>query len=450
MDSKVRKLLFKPLSEGGMSAMVPDFRIELQNGKKVRVPALLTTDGKQFLFALHFTKSTPPERLGHLEKKVVTLADQIVITGQINGEIAFRSLVFPPGGYTSRSRGTSTLSLHADRMELIAEGTEKWSNRRMRKALGMPPKLDRNERTSFFAHVIFHGPKLRIRDAGSKTTSVNDFLGDAVSSSFDTHVFADTGYEGALIQKDDELHLHLRSKEGNERIVDPKDLLDRVASSVAFAFGFHPRPAYRELKVDHRVVERWISPKFDLKQTFLAPVSDSLWSTFRADKDSAVHTIIPTVAAGLQALATSERERIDTLLWHVRSSALSGLPDSTKLLILSAALDGLMKVIAGVPEASQREKTDRVWRRASDLVRLSWEDWSEGIFALWGRYRHNLSHGRLWIPEEAEGNDDVLHYAELGCAFMTIIAARCGYTGPIMANPFELRAIDISKKRATG
>lgn len=155
----------------------------------------------------------PPADLGSLRKQFVTQADQLTISGQINGEIAFRCRdIFPPSGLTTRSRGTSTITMASSRMELIAEGSDTLDSRELRARLKMEESATR-ENVSFDAHVIFHGPKLRILDSGTQITRRNDFLGEAASSSADTHVFSGEGYEGAVIQNKDELHLHLRSTE---------------------------------------------------------------------------------------------------------------------------------------------------------------------------------------------------------------------------------------------
>jgi hypothetical protein len=312
----------------------------------------------------------------------------------------------------------------------------------------MSQKKPTRQSSDFDAHVIFHGPKLRIRESGSETKEKNDFLGEITNSAADTHVFSGDGYKGALIQRGEELHLHIKSEERKDvRDLDASDLVDRVARSVGFAFGFHPWPVYRELRRDHVVVERWLSPRLGLSQSFLAPVSEALWHTYFSERTNPLFSIIPTVARGLATLRPNERERIETLLWHVHSSDMSKLPRSTQMLILCSALDGMVEVIAGVDNKIKRLATDKLWRRANDTLGFSWESWLKGIFALRGKYRHDLSHGRLWLPEERDFAEDMGDYARLGCAFMTLIAARCGYEGPLMADPYQRRKVIIRSLR---
>jgi len=447
MDSKVRKGLYAPLSAGTLSAIVPELHIKLRDREAV-VPALLTSNKKEFTFSIHFTSVRPPDWLVTRNKQYFTRADQLTIAGELDGEFAFQCRdIFPPAGGTFRSPGTSSIELYSKRLELVAHGADVLTSLELDRLL-KGARQKKGAGTSFSAHIIFDGPKLRIRDSGSETKRQNDFLGKAVSSTFDTHMFAGEDYEAALIQKDQELHLHVRSKD-NARVRRPPALIDRIVRSVAFAFGFHPWPSFREVRIDHRIYERWICPKFELPQTFLAPISEALWASYFGDKNNPLYRIIPTVEAGMRKQTRAERNRIETLLWHVRSSDFSQLPHSTKMLILCSAMDGLLQVITGTENEKDRLRTDRLWRKACEELRLSWEKWMSVIFKLRGRHRHDLSHGRLWVSED-RGFEDFQDYAQLGCAFMTIIAARCGYEGPILADPYKPRKAIISDLKTTG
>lgn len=439
MHSTVRKLLFDPLATGSLSLIVPDFSIEVAD-ETITTPARLTRkDGGGFKFDLHFLVGDIPDALRRNERRVLGPADRLRITGQIEGEIRFSGQVFPPVGRTTRSRGTSLTTVSIDRLELSPENNDLLSSGEVRALLGMDAASVDAAPQHFSAHLIFHGPKLHMQDAGTEVTTVHDFLGRMTSSSFDTHVFRGNGWEAALIQKGEELHLHVREREGTTASVsDPIDLVNRLCDAVAFTHGFQPWPVYREVRVDHRVVERWLSPKLNLKQTYLAPLSGGLGDSVRTGSHPELVNFIPTITDGLAGLSEQERDRLGTLLWNVRSSALGDLPSSTKLLILCAAIDGLMKLIAGADLG-----TSATWRRASDRIGLNWDRWTSGIFELWGQHRHDLSHGRLWIPEDAPIDQFFTDYPRLGCAFMTVIAAFCGYEGPVIADPFSSRAVVI-------
>lgn len=403
MDRRLRELVFEPLRTGSLSAIVPDFSVELDK-HKVEAATQLTREGDGFQLLMHFAGSAPPEAIRPARGGFFSQADCLVGCGQINGEIAFRCTdLFPPSQMTTRSRGTSTVVFHSSRLHLVAEGTDAMTSAQVHSLLGSHPSHAKSCR----AHLIFHGPRLVLEDSGTETTSKNDFLGEATRSSADTHQFRGLGWEGALIQEGAELHLHVRSEaEPAVSSADAAtDLIDRVAQAAAFVLGFQPWPAYREVRLDHVVLERWVSPRFDLPTNYLVPVSGAAWDHFRAEPQNPIHSIISTIADGLGRLSQQERSRLTTLLWHFRSGNIGELPSSTRLLILCAVIDGLMKLIAGFNDPKEKPATDRTWRAAAKAVGLAWDEWMKSVFELWGKHRHLLSHGWLWVEEDKPAAD---------------------------------------------
>ena len=275
--------------------------------------------------------------------------------------------------------------------------------------LGRPKESRNNSTASFNAHLIFHGPKLKMLNAGSDTVRKNDFLGEATSSSFDTHLFEGESYEAALIQREKELHLYLRSKENGVKEANLISLIDCVSRATSFTLGFHPWPIYHEFRKDHRIVERWLSPRLNLRQTFLAPISNSLWSSLRERKEESFHRIIPIIADGLRALPKTEREKLNQLLWHFRCGEFGALSHSMVLLIICTILEGLTKLITGVSE-DERHSAQDVWKAAMERLNLSWDRWGKEYFELWRDRRNQLAHGWVFISDdELEGfNEDHL------------------------------------------
>jgi hypothetical protein len=445
VDNRVRELLFEPLRKYILSAIVPDF-IFTSGDQEISAPAQLVRCDDEFQFTLHFNTGQPPPQLQSLRGGFFNEADRRTVSGQINGEIGFRcDDVFPPSTMTTRSRGTSITVLNSNRMHLVAEGTDAMRTNEVRRVIGQPAEDDSGNRRPFSAHLIYHGPKLKMRDAGTEVITKNDFLGEAASSTADTHQFQSGIWEGALIQQELELHLHLRSREGatvdlsSQQIID---LVDHANQSVGFVLGFQPWPAYREIRIDHQVIERWLSPRFDLSTIYLVPASEAMWSHCRDDHSNAIHQIIPTIADGLGRLPKEDSKKLTTLLWHFRSGNDRGLPSSTRLLILCAVLDGLTKLIAGA-RSPKKAATRKMWKRASAKLGFSWDRWTKDVFEVWGKHRHLLAHGWLWLGEEIDAKEFFTDHSQLGCAFLTFVAAYCGYEGPIIANPFENRIITV-------
>lgn len=444
MDKQIREILFEPLRKNTLSAIIPDFTFSAGD-KQIAAPAQLVRHDDEFRFTVHFSSVEPPPELQSVRGGFFSDSDKKTIHGQINGEIGFRCDVFPPSTMTTRSRGTSITVLDSHRMHLVAEGTDEMTTKEVHKLLGQRAEEEREKPTGFTAHLIYHGPKLKMFGAGTDVTMKNDFLGEATTSTTDTYQFASDICEGALIQQGLELHLHLKSREGLDVDLSAEqvnDIVDCVGQSVGFVLGFHPWPAYREVRIDHKISERWVSPQFDLATTYLTPISKAMWMHFLNDKSNAFHRIVPTIADGLGRIPSEHRKKLTTLLWHFRSGTSRDLPSSTRLLILCAVIDGLMKLIA-VARDPKNAATDQTWRKASDSLGFSWDKWTKDVFEVWGKHRHLLGHGWLWLGEELDPQEFFTDHARLGCAFLTFVAAYCGYEGPIMADPFRNRIIRI-------
>ncbi len=440
MKTNHRKILFEPLISGNLNAIIPDCCIKV--GKtKIQAPGVIALKrNHDFELTLHFLQSRTPPIFDYGEGRSMGEGDKIPIKGQIVGEIAFEALIFPCGQRTSRSRGTSSVTISADKLDLIPENDDLLTTNEILAKIGDKQLPEEECEKKFSAHIIFHGPKLGLLDSGTEVSKINDFLGKSTSSSFDTHRFSGVGWEGALIQNGNELHLHIRNTESSDqKIDDPVDLVDRICLAVAFTHGFQPWPVYREIRIDHRIVERWMSANLNLRQSMLAPISQRLGMTLHTKKQTKLSTFIPVISEGFGKMAVEQRDNIKTLIWNVLSSDLGNLPPSTKLLILCSALDGIMKIIGG-----DSKNTMKTWKSAATVTDLSWDNWLSNIMNIRKNYRDHLSHGRLWILENNIEQGYFKDYPQLGCAFMIMIAAFCGYEGPVIANPFESKFTDIS------
>jgi len=172
-----------------------------------------------------------------------------------------------------------------------------------------------------------------------------------------------------------------------------------------------------------------------------------MWTHFLSDRANPFHRIIPTIIDGMGRLSTESRKKLAVLLWHFRSANTRSLPASTRLLILCAVLDGLTKLISGARN-TKKAGTEKTWKRASAKAGLSWDRWTRSVFEVWGKHRHLLAHGWLWLGEELDAEEFFTDKARLGCAFLILVAAYCGYEGPIMANPFRNGIVTIRDIKA--
>lgn len=445
MNSKVRKLIYEPLVTGQLHAVVPDFSLETDEGLVTAPASLSNSTQRGFVFNLHFLEENVPSALRNIRSGTYGREDRLKITGQIEGEVSFSRHVFPPSQNTTRTRGTSTATVTADRLHLDAEGTDLLTQKEMSDLLGSSSSDEKEIQCGFRAHLIFHGPRLHLLDSGTKVVSTNDFMGESSSSSFDTHQFSGAGWEAALIQDGEELHLHIRNQSPIETIVsDPVKLVERIAYAVAFTHGFRPWPVYQEIRINHRIVERWLSSHFNLEQSTFAPVSERLGFSGRLNNDEKLRCFISSMADGLGKMPPEKFHLIKQLVWNVVSSDTADLPPATHILIICSALDGLMKVIGG-----DKKDTLKEWKSAANETGLSWEGWLSNIMETRKKHRDHLSHGRFWILEEISNEAYFEDYPQLGSAFMAMIAAYCGYNGPVVTHPLNGKVANISDLKVT-
>ncbi len=444
MESLVRNEIFTPLVAGNLRAIIPDFTVELPGGD-FSSSALLMTDGGKFRFEVHITNGEIPLGLLAGSRKILTRNDRIILRGQLGGIVAFEARdVLPSSHSTVRSRGTKTVILQSGRLHLPAEGTDLMSLDELRSLLKKEPIESNPEPKKGHAHVIFHGPTLRLRNGRSETRQTNDFLGEASSATLDTHTFGGTEYKGALIQIGQELHLHMRSLEdASFSAKDWNELVKRTERCVAFTHGFHPWPTYREVRFDHQVIERWISHHFHLDQTAFAPISKSMEFDLLDQPSTFLASILPTLEKGLRNLPSETQEGIEKLLWHFRSTEFSDLPHTTKLLMICTTLDGLMKLLAGAKSPEEKPKTNRVWEEGCQATGLSWERWGNGLFECFGRHRQHLAHGWLLLPKNDDHTSYFEDYSLLANGLNTLIAAMCSYEGPIASDLWSSKTVEI-------
>ncbi len=181
MDKIIRDSIYSPLVAGNLGVLVPDLIVELP-GNAINAPAHLSGGQGKFKIALHLEQTKDETKLLKLEKSVFSEGDQWTIKGRIGGVIPFQAKVFPACESVWHGGGSLTVIFNASRLDLVAEDKEATNP------------------TSFEAHLIFRGPRLKLKNAGTNTVSKNDYLGELTKSSTDTYLFAGEKWEAALIQ----------------------------------------------------------------------------------------------------------------------------------------------------------------------------------------------------------------------------------------------------------
>ncbi len=417
MDKTIREQLFQKMEAGNLSEVIPSLEIVCSDQEKFCVPALLTTKEDRVIFTLYFDTPTNPLFEKYKKQVYFNKNDFFCLSGRIAGRFLFRCQdAMPPSKETSWNSVASSVEIRAQTLEIIPEGADTLTHKETNHLLKRPPSTD-DDKQDFQAHFIFHGVKLGIfsRQSGSQSVSTHDFLGKSTSSSLDTYLFEDDGYESAIIQVKDELHLHIR---GNHA-VDEKEvekLITDIAWAVGFAHGFNPWYCFKQIRYCGRVICHELRPRFRLKTSQFSPLANGVGYGFMDKPESPLYQLIPNTTKGLGNLSEDQRKKLDQLIWIFRSNATNDMPYPTKILILLSLLDGLLKLISGVSKG-----TDEVWKEASNKLGYDWENWTNPHYKTRKKYRDDLAHGELWKNEELPFNEIYPDYEKISRMFVEVI-----------------------------
>lgn len=423
MEKRIRELIVDPSISKNLKVVIPELHIQTKRNGEIIVPAELESNGNAFIFTAfseRFLKDAVWQIFGvharDMTGHIFTKVDSISISGYLQGRVYFECHdVWSQNFGTITFPGISSIGLIARKLSLVERTQES-------------KPVDKKERPDQFrAHAIFHGPKLNIFNGVTKTIFSNDFLKE--TSKQDTCCFEGDVWEAALIQEARELHLHARLKEGAQLPGNAKQLFQSIMDAVGFTHGFKPWPLYYSFWSTVDGSERWICPQFKLKQCSSRPITDRNWMKPLGNSKSEIFQCIPIIAKGLHALPEPSRKRLMLLLWNVNEVSTGQLPDSTQMLMLCSALDGLMRIVAGMEDGAN--KTTEVWKKGAEALGFNWDGWIQEIFELRPKHRHDLAHGRLWHMQEVDKEAYFKHYPKLGAAFSAIFCRFCGYDGPL-------------------
>lgn len=121
--------------------------------------------------------------------------------------------------------------------------------------------------------------KLPAHNAGTTTVRKNPFFKyNAQSSEADTLILRGRTYDVALIQRRDDVEIHLRSKGRykSKSAAEDSNLFQGVLDAVGFCYGFNPWPHRRQQWRDERSVLDLLSVPRRLPQTVHAPFDEAL------------------------------------------------------------------------------------------------------------------------------------------------------------------------------
>ncbi|HKP45356.1 MAG TPA: hypothetical protein VJT50_02050 [Pyrinomonadaceae bacterium] len=385
-----------------------------------------------------------------------TKKDAWTLSGVIDDDLHFRCENVSPGGNLRASNGLVTITRTLHSLELVTERFDSPKAKRKRKAfekrIGLKPASEGDADESFSFEATLVDCELPAVNAGTKTTWVNDFLGEWWSSSANSFVGELPNARYALIQAENkrDLEIYLRSKEGVRSPSEKDDWRQFRAfmAAVAFAAGMHPWPfRMRYMRGNHRISER-ISAARTPAKTDYSPFNRAIGR----QESEAFGAAVRATTEFLQRDTPLTRQLVH-LLFLFREAGKRAVQLEIRTLALCALLEGLLRFLFkdfGFEQASSLPKSkgrfvtaEQVFRSVARKMQISWTDRMEPLFNEWRRARNPSAHGDF--RAELEPDTDEQQAAEqmffgpsrVAGGFNMILLKLFGYRGVYRASTVE-------------
>ena len=310
-------------------------------------------------------------------------------------------------------------------------------------------------------------------NAGTDTTIKNDFLGKRTSSSADTFIDRAKDYDFSLIKEGDDLHVHLRSKQGFRSISEEDDLrrFRALLDAVGFTHGIHAWPFRISCWRDGRKVLDQIHAAHTVPRSPHAPFNEALGRTVGRRKRGARDSPI-RIAARFFENETAISPNVSRLLFLCRASTADSVALQVRTLPLCSLFEGTVNLLfdhlklegelrardpqfdsyvrqrdrlcsrlkkfaakdnaalqrlAGSLEHASAFRTKDKFRALCDHFGLNQKE-MDRHFESWAKRRNPLSHGE-WDSDI----EDFIHQSRIAGAINIFVLKLMGYSGRVRA-----------------
>jgi hypothetical protein len=442
-------------------------------GRKVRGNGLLEITPTQLALRLEVN---PQTTMPKLQKNIWGPTDFWSLSGTIESDLRFICDRVSPSGRTDRletGKAPRTVQvLHLSHVELEIAGWDKLTDAQKRKTVGPAPGKRAKFLTVSFEAVLVGCPRVFV-NAGSDTTIKNDFLGKRTSSSADTFIDRAKDYNFALIKEGDDLHVHLRSKQGFRSIGEEDDLrrFRALLEAVGFTHGVHAWP-FRILhwRDGRKVLDQIHTPR-SVPTSPHAPFQYGLGLTPGRNKRGTRNSPV-RIAARFFETQTEISPKVSRLLFFSRSSTAETVDLWVRTLPLCSLFEGVVNLLfehlkledelrakdpqfdayiryrdrlcsrlkkftarnnvalqrlAGSLGHATAFRTKHKFRALCNHFGLNEKD-MQRHFESWAKRRNPLSHGEWDSPTE-----EFIHQSRIAGAMNILILKLMGYSGRVRA-----------------
>jgi hypothetical protein len=436
-------------------------------GQKFRGHGILIVGKKKFELELEVSpKYQTPEPKRELWKPEHAWK----LTGQIEGGLEFCCDQAAPRGkhYSWRSgKGASYIQkLSLECIELVPRKLHKSSFKKAKH-----PNVE--------FHAVLPDCAPVFLNAGTNTRVQNDFLGlCGGGSTLDTFIDRDGEYDFALIRKEVDTHIHLKSKSRfhSKSVEDDWRRFYAFLAAVGFTHGFQPWPYRIEYWRGGRKAADRIKVPGVLSKTSHAPFDDGIGYLGNQGRKGAKKSAV-RLAAKFFSGETKLSKKLSHLLFLFREAGGASVNFHIKTLAMCSLFEGIVTAIFDElkleddingknPELEIYQKLrDRLVKRLSKLAMgkkdspinrligsltraepigvrnkfqticehlgLGYEGNMQRHFKAWNNQRHQLMHG-TWALKDS----DFLDQSLIASAINILVLKLMGYSGQMKANAF--------------
>ena len=348
----------------------------------------------------------------------VTSNKQSFFTGNGRRQIHsfdFQRIDFPP---------TGTDGLNADALfDLLHENSRKSG---ATEAKQREPRKSEPEDELF---AIIPDVKLLIRPDATVSNVTHPFLGGSTYTSYNCFQGEVGGGQFCLEDKEGDLLVYFRRPLNTcvTTRLSSVAIFDGILKASGYTHCAHAWPYFRQHRVDHRIVERWVKSPAKYTMDGLLPLSEG---RLRQAGDARNLFI---KAAEFFATGGERSETFDRALWLLHSSNPTEMAFEVRVLTLCSILEGLVKEHAGGNLGSNSD----AWKKGIEKLGLEWDGWFKKVYQSWKEYRNKLAHGFDILPS-ADNPIHILNvYSRIFAAIYIIMARQMGFSGKMDSSMLE-------------
>jgi hypothetical protein len=347
------------------------------------------------------------------------------------------------------------------------------------------PREVKRVTTDIYRYFAFlPGVKLLGTNVKTETTTVNDFLGESKSCHLDTLKGGNEQWEFGLVQRDNDVAVHARYKDGSAATEEQARRLFRgFLFAFSFTHGVEVWPQHSKFSQGKYIIEEVVTPVREYPKThhpFLFPKHCVL-----------ARNLLTALVKGTEFFFRDDQftRDIERLFWLARLATTGQAPVDVGTLTLCSVLEGFIdltydhlrldsvptpnlgelrqfdeskaKVVTFIEQQSEwppsvRNRLCGVLAGAKSVrfadrckavaahLSVPWDGVMDVALQVWHRERNPLAHGgRVYADHEDDLLKSVRNQSCLACAINILFAKLCGYTGLAMRSTVEEGKTDI-------